>query len=79
MLGDELGKIIIVSDIHYEQSTFHGIDESRTFDWILNLLVELLPTDLISLGDWDMRGQFNIGKKSLPLLKCTQYLGIMMI
>jgi Icc-related predicted phosphoesterase len=52
MLGDELGKIIIVSDIHYEQSTFHGIDESRTFDWILNLLVELLPTDLISLGDW---------------------------
>ena len=46
MLGDELGKIIIVSDIHYEQSTFHGIDESRTFDWILNLLVELLPTDV---------------------------------
>jgi len=50
------------------------------FDWILNLLVEAVtnrPNQFWEIGD--MRGQFNIGKKSLPLLKCTQYLGIMMI
>ena len=47
-----MGKIVVVSDIHYEQSTFHGIDESRAFDWILNLLIGLSPTDLIGLGDW---------------------------
>jgi Icc-related predicted phosphoesterase len=52
MLGAELGKIVVVSDIHYEQNTFHGIDESRAFDWLLYLLLELSPTDLIGLGDW---------------------------
>ena len=47
-----MGKIVVVSDIHYEQSTFHGIDESRAFDWILNIVIEKSPTDLIGLGDW---------------------------
>lgn len=43
---------MVVSDIHYEQGNFHGIDESRAFDWILNLIIEKAPTDLIGLGDW---------------------------
>jgi Icc-related predicted phosphoesterase len=47
-----LGKIVIVSDIHFEQGKFHGIDESKAINWILNVLGKTSPTDLIGLGDW---------------------------
>lgn len=47
-----MGKIVIVSDIHYEQGNFHGIDESKAINWILNVLGKTSPTDLIGLGDW---------------------------
>jgi hypothetical protein len=50
--GDELAKILVVSDIHYEQGNFHGIDESRSFNWILNILIETSSTDLVGFGDW---------------------------
>lgn len=52
MLGNELGKIVVISDIHYEQGNFHGIDESKAINWILNVLGKTSPTDLIGLGDW---------------------------
>ena len=52
MLGNELGKIVVISDIHYEQGNFHGIDESKAINWILNVLGNTSPTDLIGLGDW---------------------------
>lgn len=44
--------VLVVSDIHYETSSHHGVDESGAFDWLLKKIMRLNPDCLIGLGDW---------------------------
>lgn len=43
---------MIISDLHYDKRVFHGIDESKAWDWLLGIVDLHKPDLLISLGDW---------------------------
>jgi len=45
-------KIMVISDLHYNRRVFHGIDESKAWSWLLNIIDYHGPDLLISLGDW---------------------------
>ena len=45
-------KIMVISDLHYDKRVFHGVDESRAWEWLLGIVDYHSPDLLISLGDW---------------------------
>ena len=45
-------KIMVISDLHYDKRIFHGIDESKAWEWLLSIVNYHRPDLLISLGDW---------------------------
>ncbi len=45
-------KVMIISDLHYDKRVFHGIDESKAWEGLLNIVDYHRPDLLISLGDW---------------------------
>ncbi|RLG77717.1 MAG: hypothetical protein DRO12_01545 [Thermoprotei archaeon] len=45
-------KIMVISDLHYDKRIFHGIDESKAWRWLLDIVDYHKPSLLISLGDW---------------------------
>ena len=45
-------KVMVISDLHYDKRVFHGIDESRAWEWLLGIVDYHRPDLLISLGDW---------------------------
>ncbi|MHC1627407.1 MAG: metallophosphoesterase family protein [Candidatus Nezhaarchaeales archaeon] len=45
-------KIMVISDLHYDKKVFHGIDESKAWEWLLSIVDYHRPDLLISLGDW---------------------------
>lgn len=44
--------ILVASDVHYEKSFHHRIDESAAFDWLLRFIRKFEPSNVIGLGDW---------------------------
>jgi len=44
--------IMVISDLHYEHRVFRGVDESRAWSWLLEIVDLHRPSLLISLGDW---------------------------
>ena len=45
-------KALIISDLHYERRVYKGVDESRAWFWLMNIVDYHKPDLLISLGDW---------------------------
>ncbi len=45
-------KALIISDLHYERRAYKGVDESRAWFWLMNIVDYHKPDLLISLGDW---------------------------
>ncbi|MEM1610729.1 MAG: metallophosphoesterase [Sulfolobales archaeon] len=45
-------KIMVISDLHYDKCVFQGVDESRAWEWLLDIVDYHRPDLLISLGDW---------------------------
>ena len=45
-------RILIVSDIHHEGKPHRGIDQSRAWEWLLNIVDIHKPDLLLSCGDW---------------------------
>lgn len=45
-------KVLVISDLHYNKRIFHGVDESRAWSWLLDIVDYHRPDLLISLGDW---------------------------
>jgi len=45
-------KVLVISDLHYGMRIFHGIDESRAWEWLSGIIDYHKPDLLISLGDW---------------------------
>ena len=45
-------KIAIISDLHYEKRVFRGIDESKTWSWLMEVIDYHRPDLLLSCGDW---------------------------
>ncbi len=43
--------IMIISDIHYEQTYHHGVWEGEAHDWLLRMVRSARPASLIALGD----------------------------
>ena len=43
--------ILVISDLHYEQTYHHGIWEGEAFDWLLRMTKAARPSSLIALGD----------------------------
>jgi Icc-related predicted phosphoesterase len=45
-------KVLIISDLHYEKRMFHGIDESKAWNWLIQVVGYHRPDYLLSGGDW---------------------------
>ena len=45
-------RIMVISDLHYDNRIFRGIDESKAWEWLLGIVDFHRPALLISLGDW---------------------------
>lgn len=46
-----LTRALVVSDIHYELGSHHGVDESGAFDWLLKTIKRTKPEAIVGLGD----------------------------
>jgi len=44
--------ILIISDLHYEKGSFHGVYQGGALDWLLSIVDKTKPTALVGLGDW---------------------------
>lgn len=44
--------ILVISDLHYEKGSFHGIHQDGALDWLLGVVDKIKPTTLIGLGDF---------------------------
>jgi len=45
-------KALVISDLHYDMSIYRGVDQSKAWIWLLNVVDYHRPDLLISLGDW---------------------------
>ncbi len=45
-------KILFISDLHYELKYHKGVDESKAWDWLINLIDTHKPSLILSAGDW---------------------------
>jgi len=45
-------KVLIISDLHYNNRVFRGVDESVAWSWLMTIIDYHRPDLLISLGDW---------------------------
>ena len=59
-------KIMVISDLHYNRRVFHGIDESRAWSWLVEVVDYHKPDLLLSCGDW---GVAINGREFYELLK----------
>ena len=44
-------KILFVSDVHFENQVFHGVDESRAWNWLISIIDFHRPDLVLSAGD----------------------------
>jgi len=42
----------MVSDVHYSRRPFHGLDQSKAFDWLYHIIEKENPDLLLSAGDF---------------------------
>jgi metallophosphoesterase superfamily enzyme len=45
-------RILVISDLHFENEFHGGIDESTAFPWLRKIIIKEKPDVLIGLGDW---------------------------
>ncbi|MHA1507016.1 MAG: metallophosphoesterase family protein, partial [Candidatus Asgardarchaeia archaeon] len=45
-------KVLIISDLHYDNRIFRGVDESKAWSWLLSIVNYHNPDMLLSCGDW---------------------------
>jgi len=44
--------ILVISDLHFEKGSFHGVYQGGALDWLLSIMYKTKPTALVGLGDW---------------------------
>lgn len=42
----------MISDIHYDTKPFHGVDQSKAFEWLYDAIERERPDLLLSAGDF---------------------------
>ncbi len=47
-------KALIISDLHYDKRIFRGIDESKAWSWLVEIVDYHKPDLLLSCGDWGL-------------------------
>ncbi len=47
-------KILVISDLHYDNRVFRGVDESKAWEWLLSIVDYHKPDLLLSCGDWGL-------------------------
>jgi len=45
-------KIMVISDLHYDKRIFKGVDESKAWSWLVEVVDYHKPDLLLSCGDW---------------------------
>jgi len=45
-------KVLIISDLHYDKRIFRGVDESKAWSWLVEVVDYHKPGLLLSCGDW---------------------------
>lgn len=45
-------KVMVISDLHYDKRVYKGVDESRAWFWLMNIVDYHKPDLLLSCGDW---------------------------
>jgi len=43
---------MVISDLHYEKRVFRGVDESKAWSWLIEVVDYHKPDLLLSCGDW---------------------------
>ena len=44
--------VLVICDLHYEKRHYKGVDESRAWQWLLEIIDYHRPEWLLSCGDW---------------------------
>jgi predicted phosphodiesterase len=44
--------IVVISDLHFEKGSFHGVYQGGALDWLLDMVDKTKPAALVGLGDW---------------------------
>lgn len=47
-----MGRMLAISDLHYEHRVRKGVDESKAWEWLLSIVRLHRPDALLSCGDW---------------------------
>ena len=45
-------KIMVISDLHYDKRVFKGVDESKAWSWLIEVVDYHKPNLLLGCGDW---------------------------
>jgi len=45
-------RVMIISDLHYDRRVYKGIDESKAWSWLMEIVDYHRPNLLLSCGDW---------------------------
>ncbi len=45
-------KVMVISDLHYDKHVYKGVDESKAWEWLLDIVDYHEPDLLLSCGDW---------------------------
>jgi len=56
-------RVLMVSDLHYSKGTFHGLDESKSFDWFYEIVKKERPELTLSAGDFGREADFTLFQK----------------
>lgn len=62
-------RILVVSDIHFENEPHRGVDESKAFVWLKKIVAREKPEVLVGLGDWGHAWQPEDWRVLLGLVK----------
>ena len=45
-------RALVISDLHYDHKIYKGVDESRAWSWLMDIIDYHKPDLLLSCGDW---------------------------
>jgi Icc-related predicted phosphoesterase len=68
-------RILVISDLHFENEPHRGIDESKAFHWLKKIIAIEKPDILIGLGDWGHAGNLEDWQVLLQLVKVYSIYG----
>jgi len=66
-------RILMISDLHYSTKPFHGLDESKSFEWLYGVIENEKPELTLSAGDFGLEADSYLFE---PILEKTYLLTV---